>query len=85
MILILNEDHTHYSDTFRNIFEENALHKRHFPDGPQGIKMRKGGATHAIVCHFCPYACSNDDYAFIVTWQPCTLTSSGAVGYALDS
>ena len=22
------------------------------------------GATHTIVCCFCPYACSNDDYAY---------------------
>ena len=33
-------------------------------DGPDGIQMRKGGATHAIVCHFCPHACSNNDYAY---------------------
>ena len=26
--------------------------------------MSKGGATHVIVCHFCPYACSNNDYAY---------------------
>ena len=26
--------------------------------------MSKGGAAHVIVCHFCPYACSNDDYAY---------------------
>ena len=26
--------------------------------------MRKGGATYAIVCHFCPHACLNDDYAY---------------------
>ena len=26
--------------------------------------MRKGGAAHAIVCCFCPYTCSNDDYAY---------------------
>ena len=26
--------------------------------------MRKGGAAQAIVCHFCPHACSNDDYAY---------------------
>ena len=26
--------------------------------------MRKGGAAWAIVCHFCPHACSNDDYAY---------------------
>ena len=24
----------------------------------------KGGAAHAIVCHFCPCACSNDDYGY---------------------
>ena len=26
--------------------------------------MRKGGTTQAIVCHFCPHACLNDDYAY---------------------
>ena len=64
MILILDEDHTHYSDSFRNIFEGGALCKSRFPDGLSGIKMRKGGAAWAIVCHFCPHACSNDDYAY---------------------
>ena len=64
MILMLDEDHTHYSDAFRNIFEGDALHKKHFPNGLDGIQTRKGGATHAIVCHFCPYACLNDDYAY---------------------
>ena len=64
MVLILDEDHTHYSNTFGNIFEGDALHKKHFPDGPDGIKMRKGGAAHAIVCHFCPYTCLNDDYTY---------------------
>ena len=64
MILVLDEDHTHYSDAFGNIFEEGALCKKHFPSGLSGIKMRKGGAAWAIVCHFCPHACSNDDYAY---------------------
>ena len=41
-----------------------ALCKKHFPEGSSGIKMIKGGATWAIVCHFCPHACSNDDYAY---------------------
>ena len=49
MILVLNKGHTHYSDAFRNIFEENTLCKRHFPDGLDGIKTSKGGAPHAIV------------------------------------
>ena len=26
--------------------------------------MSKGGAAHAIVCCFCLYACSNDDYMY---------------------
>ena len=26
--------------------------------------MSKGGAAHAIVCHFCLYTCSNNDYAY---------------------
>ena len=64
MILVSDEDHTHYSDALRNIFKEDTVHKKHFPKGPEGIKMRKGGATHAIVCHFCPYACLNNDYAY---------------------
>ena len=62
MILILDEDHTHYSNAFGNIFEGGALCKKHFPDGSSGIKMRKGGAMQAIVCHFCPHACSNAQY-----------------------
>ena len=64
MILVLDEDHTHYSDAFRNIFKGDTLHKKHFPNGPDDIKMRKGGAAHAIVCHFCPYTCLNDDYTY---------------------
>ena len=64
MILILDEDHTHYSDALGNIFEGDALHKKCFPNGPDGIQTRKGGATNAIVCHFCPYACLNDDYVY---------------------
>ena len=64
MVLILDEDHTHYSDTFGNKFESSALCKKWFPEGSGGIKTRKGGATRAIICHFCPHACSNDDYAY---------------------
>ena len=64
MILMLDENHTHYSDAFGNIFEGDALHKKHFPNGPDGIKTKRGGATHAIVCHFCPYTCLNDDYTY---------------------
>ena len=63
MILVLDEDHTHYSNAFRNIFED-TLCKKHFPDGLQGIMMSKGGAAHAIVCCFCPYTCLNDDYDY---------------------
>ena len=64
MILMLDEDHTHYNDTFRNIFEGDTLRKKHFPNGLDGIQMRKGGAAHAIICHFCPHTCLNDDYAY---------------------
>ena len=64
MILVLDEDHTHYSDALRNIFEGGALCRKHFPEGLSGIKIRKGKAAWAIVCHFCPHACSNDDYAY---------------------
>ena len=41
MILVLDEDHTHYSNAFGNIFEADT-HKKHFPDGPDGIQMREG-------------------------------------------
>ena len=64
MILMLDKDHTHYSDTFGNIFKGDTLHKKHFPNGPNGIKTRSRVAAHAIVCHFCPYTCSNNDYTY---------------------
>ena len=64
MVLVLDEDHTHYSDTFGNIFESGALSKKWFPEGSDGIKTKKGGAARAIMCHFCLYACSNDNYAY---------------------
>ena len=34
MIIVLDEDHTHYSDVLRNIFKEETLCKKHFLDGP---------------------------------------------------
>ena len=64
MILMLDEDHTHYNDTFGNIFEGGTLCKKHFPNGSDGTQMRKGGAAHAIVCHFFLHACSNDNYTY---------------------
>ena len=64
MILMLDEDHTHYNDAFRNIFEGGTLHKKCFPHGLDGIQMRKGGATHAIVCCFCLHTCLNDNCAY---------------------
>ena len=33
MVLVLDEDHTHYSDAFGNIFESGALSKKRFPEG----------------------------------------------------
>ena len=64
MVLVLDEDHTHYSDAFGNIFESGALSKKWFPKGSDGIKTKRGGPAQAIVCHFCPHACSNDDYTY---------------------
>ena len=64
MVLVLDEDHTHYSDAFGNIFESGALCKKWFPEGLDGIKTKKGGPAQAIVCHFCLHACSNDDYTY---------------------
>ena len=45
MVLVLDKDHTHYSDTFGNIFERSALCKKQFPKGLDGIKTKKGGPT----------------------------------------
>ena len=42
MVLVLDEDHTHYSDAFGNIFESSALCKKWFPEGSGGIKTKKG-------------------------------------------
>ena len=64
MVLVLDEDHTHYSDAFGNIFESGALSKKRFPEGSDGIKTKKGGPAQVIVCHFCLHACSNDDYTY---------------------
>ena len=64
MLLVLDEDHMHYSNAFGNIFESGALSKKRFPEGSDSIKMKKGGPARAIMCHFCPHACSNDDYAY---------------------
>ena len=64
MVLVLDEDHTHYSNTFGNIFESGALCKKQFPEGSGGIKTKKGGAAQAIVCHFCLHACSNNNYTY---------------------
>ena len=64
MVLVLDEDHMHYSDAFGNIFESGALSKKWFPKGSDGIKMKRGRPTQAIMCHFCPHACLNDDYAY---------------------
>ena len=64
MVLVLDEDHTHYSDAFGNIFESGTLLKKWFPEGSDGIQMKKGGPARAIVCHFCLYAYSNDDYTY---------------------
>ena len=62
----------HVLDTFGNIFKGDTLHKKHLPNGLDGIQMSKGGATHAIVCCFCPYSCSNDDYTYqhLLATQP---------------
>ena len=64
MVLVLDEDHMHYSNAFGNIFESGALSKKWFPEGSDSIKTKKGGPARAIVCHFCPHACSNDNYAY---------------------
>ena len=41
------------------------LEKGHSPgESSEAVKTKKGGPAQAIVCHFCLYACSNDDYAY---------------------
>ena len=41
MVLVLDEDHTHYSNAFGNIFKSRALCKKWFPKGSGGIKTRE--------------------------------------------
>ena len=43
MILVLDEDHTHYNDAFGNIFEGMLFVRNDSPNGLGGIQMRKGG------------------------------------------
>ena len=31
---------------------------------PNSVTTSKGSAAHVIMCHFCPYTCSNDDYTY---------------------
>ena len=38
MILMLDEDHTHYSDAFRNIFKGDTLCKKHFPSSEKELQ-----------------------------------------------
>ena len=64
MVLVLDEDHMHYSDTFGNIFESGVLCKKQFPEGSDSIKTRKADPPQAIMCHFCLHTCLNDDYAY---------------------
>ena len=42
MVLVLDEDHTHYSDAFGNIFESGALSKKRFPQGVGWYKDEEG-------------------------------------------
>ena len=42
MVLVLDEDHTHYSDAFGNIFESGALSKKWFPRGVRRYKDKEG-------------------------------------------
>ena len=42
VVLVLDEDHTHYSNSFGNIFESSVLWKKWFPKGLDGIKTKKG-------------------------------------------
>ena len=42
MVLVLDKDHTHYSNAFGNIFESGALSKKQFPEGSDGIKTKRG-------------------------------------------
>ena len=58
MVLVLDEDHTHYSDTFGNIFESGALSKKRFPEGVGRHQDEEGwGPPERSCVHFCPHAC----------------------------
>ena len=62
-----------------------TLCKKHFPNGPEGITMSKGGGCSCNSLLLLPLCLFEWWLHLIVTWQPCTLTSSGVAGYALNS
>ena len=43
MVLVLDEDHTHYSDAFRNIFESGPYPRRGFPRVWMASRRRRVG------------------------------------------
>ena len=79
MVLVLDEDHTHYSNAFGNIFESGTR----FPKGSDSIKTKKGGPPEPSCVTF---VCMPVQMTImlIVTWQPSTLTSSGGAEHVTD-
>ena len=85
MVLVLDEDHTHYSDAFGNIFESGALSKKRFPEGSDGIKTKKGGPAQAISVSLLSARNVRMTITLIVIWQPYTSTFNGGVERAMDT
>ena len=58
MVLVLDKDHTHYSDAFGNVFESGALSKKQFSEGVRWHKdeERQTHPSHRVsllsVCLF---------------------------------
>ena len=84
MILVLDEDHTHYSDAFGNIFEGGALCKGISPAGRVALKQEKAGPHRplsAISAHMHAQMMTMP----IATWQPSISISSGAAGHVMGT
>ena len=81
MVLVLDEDHTHYSNAFGNLFESGALCKKWFPEGSDGIKTKKGPPEPSCATFVCmPVRMMITP---IVTWQLSIITFNGGAEHVM--
>ena len=60
MVIVLDEEHFNHRDAFGGVFKGDTLTKKKFTS----LKTSHGKEASAIVYAFCPFACSNDGYAY---------------------